>query len=119
MRRRGVLLPPLLVLAAMGFPLPRLWAVQYLVNPSTSVAGEIHLNRVLTVQQEMVTNQFTAYAQVEPVATLPVRVTQTGIVTGLKILPGATVETGQKLAELTGPEIQSALAQAKAAERGA
>lgn len=118
-RRRGVLLPPLLVLAAMGFPQPQLRAVQYLVNTSTPAAGEIHLNRALTVQQEMVTNRFTAYAQVEPVATLPIRVAQTGIVTGLKILPGATVETGQKLAELTGPEIESALAQIEAAERGA
>lgn len=70
---------------------------------------------VVTVQAQTVTNQFEAYAQVEPVALLPVRAAEAGIVTGLEIIPGATVQAGQKLAELGGPEIQALLAQDDAA----
>jgi hypothetical protein len=70
---------------------------------------------VVVVQAEIVTNQFEAYAQVEPIAVLPVRVAQAGIVVGLEIVPGAAVQTGQKLAGLGGPEIQALLAQDEAA----
>ncbi len=70
---------------------------------------------VVTVQTETVTNQFQAYAQVEPIAVLPVRAVQAGMVVGLEIVPGAAVQAGQKLAELGGPEIQGTLAQADAA----
>ena len=70
---------------------------------------------VVTAQAQTVTNQFEAYAQVEPVALLPLRAAEAGIVTGLEILPGATVQAGQKLAELGGPEIRALLAQDDAA----
>lgn len=69
----------------------------------------------VTVQAQTVTNQFEAYAQVEPVALLPMRAAEAGIVTGLEIVPGATVPAGQKLAELGGPEIQALLTQDDAA----
>jgi RND family efflux transporter MFP subunit len=70
---------------------------------------------VVIVQAQTVTNQFEAYAQVEPVAVLAVRAAETGMVTGLEIVPGATVHVGQKLAELGGPEIQALLVQDDAA----
>ena len=67
----------------------------------------------ITAQSQTVTNQFEACAQVEPIAVLPVRVAQAGIVAGLEIVPGTAVQAGRKLSELGGPEIQSALEQAK------
>ena len=69
----------------------------------------------VTVQSQTVTNHFEAYAQVEPIAVLPVRVAQAGLVGGLEIVPGAAVQAGQKLAELDGPEIQALLVQNEAA----
>ena len=69
----------------------------------------------VTAQSQTVTNQFEAYAQVESIAVLPVRVAQAGLVGGLEIVPGAAVQAGQKLAELGGPEIQALLAQDEAA----
>jgi len=68
----------------------------------------------VTVQQQTVTNQFEGYAQVEPVALLPVRIAQSGVITGLEIMPGTVVRSGQTLAELSGPEIQALLAQDEA-----
>ena len=65
----------------------------------------------ITAQARVVTNQFEAYARVEPIAVLPVRVAQAGMVAGLEIVPGTAVQAGQKLAELGGPEIQALLVQ--------
>jgi RND family efflux transporter MFP subunit len=73
----------------------------------------------ITVQSQTVTNQFEAYAQVEPIAVLPVRTAQAGMMAGLEIVPGTAVQTGQKLAELGGPEIQALLAQDEAAVESA
>lgn len=70
---------------------------------------------VVTVQSQTVTNQFEAYAQVEPIAVLPLRAAEAGTVVGLEIVPGTSVQAGQKLAELGGPEIQALLAQDDAA----
>ena len=61
----------------------------------------------VTAQSQTVTNQFEAYAQVEPIAALPVRAVEAGVVAGLKIVPGESVQAGQKLAELGGPEIHA------------
>lgn len=70
--------------------------------------------KVVTVQAQIVTSQFEAYAQVEPIAVLPVRAAATGVITGLKIFPGEALPAGQKLGELGGPEIAARLAQDKA-----
>jgi RND family efflux transporter MFP subunit len=74
---------------------------------------------VVTVQTEMVPNRFEAYAQVEPIAALPVRAVQAGQIIKLEIVPGTMVHAGQKLAELGGPEIQALLAQKEAAVNSA
>jgi RND family efflux transporter MFP subunit len=73
----------------------------------------------VTVQAETVTNQFEAYAQVEPVAALPLRAVEAGQVLKFEAFPGMAVRAGQKLAELGGPEIQALLAQDEAAANGA
>ena len=65
----------------------------------------------VAAESQIVTNQFDAYAQVEPIAVLPVRIAQAGMVVGLEIVPGTAVQAGQKLAELSGPEIQALLVQ--------
>ena len=70
---------------------------------------------VVTVKAQTITNRFVAYAQVEPIAALPIRVAEAGQVVKLEIVSGTAVQAGQKLAELGGPEIQSALTQAEAA----
>ena len=69
----------------------------------------------VTVQARTCTNQFVAYAQVEPVAVLPVRTAATGVIAGLDLLPGARVQAGDELARLEGPEIDVMLTQAEAA----
>ncbi|HEX5399264.1 MAG TPA: efflux RND transporter periplasmic adaptor subunit [Verrucomicrobiae bacterium] len=69
----------------------------------------------VTVQTETVTNQCVAYAQVEPIAALPLRAVEAGQIIKLEIVPGTMVQAGQKLAELGGPEIQALLAQNEAA----
>jgi RND family efflux transporter MFP subunit len=73
----------------------------------------------VAAESQTLTNEFEAYAQVEPVAVLPLVAAQAGIVTGLDVVPGALVQARQKLGELTGPEIEAAQAQAKAAVSGA
>ena len=74
---------------------------------------------VVVVQARIVTSQFEAYAQVEPIAVLPVRAAETGVITGLKIFPGDALKAGQKLAQLGGPEIAARLAQDEAAVNSA
>lgn len=69
---------------------------------------------VVAVRTAMVAKQFEAYAQVEPITTLPIRTVQAGIVAKLEIIPGAAVQAGQKLAELGGPKIQALLTQREA-----
>lgn len=68
---------------------------------------------------QTVVNHMEAYAQVEPVALLPVRAAQAGVLTGFDILPGTRVETGQRLAVLGGPEVASSLAQDEAEVKSA
>ncbi|MGH7952121.1 MAG: efflux RND transporter periplasmic adaptor subunit [Limisphaerales bacterium] len=73
----------------------------------------------VTARLETFTNQFETYAQVEPIAVLSVQAIEAGIVTNLDIVPGASVQAGQKISELGGPEIVASLAQAKAAVNSA
>ncbi len=73
----------------------------------------------VTAQSQIVTNQFEAYAQVEPIAVLVVRAGEPGIVAGLKVLPGDSIHAGETLAELGGPEIAALLAQGEGAVNSA
>ena len=83
-------------------------------------AGLAHADaNVIAVQSRTITRQFEAYAQVEPVAVLPVRAAQSGVLRQLEIRAGARVRAGQKLAVLGGPEIASLLAQDKSAVQSA
>ncbi|OIR01529.1 putative efflux pump membrane fusion protein [mine drainage metagenome] len=68
----------------------------------------------------------TAYAQVEPLALVPLIASATGIVSKLRVLPGDRVIPGEVIARLTGPEFtatwaaaRGAVASARADETGA
>lgn len=56
-----------------------------------------------------------AYAQVQPIAIVPVKAPAAGIVSDFTVLPGAAVKPGDVLARLTGPEVDAAVVQARAA----
>jgi RND family efflux transporter MFP subunit len=57
------------------------------------------------------TSRLEAYARVEPVAILRLKAALTGVVSGLKVLPGETVRAGSIIARLEGPEIENLLAE--------
>lgn len=71
----------------------------------------------LVVHAQPVADHFRAFAQVQPVALLPVRAVEGGIVAAMKVVPGSHVAVGQALATLTGPEVQSLLVKRKSAVR--
>jgi len=63
----------------------------------------------ITTRAQTVAMQYTAYGRVQPITVLPVTAGQGGVVTGLRLFPGASVAAGQRLATLSGPEIESLL----------
>ena len=65
------------------------------------------------------TSRVEAYARVEPVAILRLKAALTGVVSGLKVLPGETVRAGSIIARLEGPEIENLLADLRSAVNGA
>lgn len=73
----------------------------------------------ITTREQPVAVQYRAYGRVQPIAVLPVSAGQGGVVTGLRIFPGASVAPGERLATLTGPEIESLLVSRQSAMRSA
>ncbi|HVS76273.1 MAG TPA: efflux RND transporter periplasmic adaptor subunit [Steroidobacteraceae bacterium] len=73
----------------------------------------------VTVREHSVTAEYRAYAQVLPLAVVPVRAVGPGTVAALRVEPGSQVTAGEPLATLSGPEIQAALAARRGAVRSA
>lgn len=73
----------------------------------------------ITTRVMPVAMQYRAYGRVQPIAVLPVAAGQGGVVTGLRIFPGAPVAADERLATLTGPEIESLLVSRQGALRSA
>lgn len=73
----------------------------------------------ITARIQSVAVQYQAYGRVQPIAVLPVTAGQSGIVTGLRVVPGSPVTAGEVLATLTGPEIQALLVSREGALRSA
>jgi RND family efflux transporter MFP subunit len=73
----------------------------------------------VTVREQAVAAEYPAYAQVRPMAVVPVPALQAGTVTSMRVGPGAAVTAGEPLAILSGPEIQSALISRQGAVRTA
>jgi RND family efflux transporter MFP subunit len=66
-----------------------------------------------------ITPHIRAYAQVQPIGTLPLNAAENGVLSGLSIVPGMHVHAGQKLASLQGAGIQSQISQDEATLRSA
>lgn len=60
-----------------------------------------------------------AYGQVEPIHLVPVNAAETGVVKGLRVVPGAHIRAGQTLATLSGPAMHMLLMQSQADVRSA
>ncbi|HEV2326789.1 MAG TPA: HlyD family efflux transporter periplasmic adaptor subunit [Terracidiphilus sp.] len=73
----------------------------------------------VTVQAHAVTPHLVAYGQVEPISVVPVSAAETGVVEGLRAVPGAHVRAGQELARLSGPAMRTLLMQDEADVRSA
>ena len=87
-----------------------------------AVLAALHSNTTagaITTRMQAVPIQYRAYGRVQPIAVLPVIAGQGGVVTGLRVLPGSVVAAGERLAILTGPEIESLLVSRQAALRSA
>lgn len=68
---------------------------------------------------QTVTPHLMAYAQVEPISVVPVDAAETGVVEGLRVVPGTHVRAGQQLARLSGPAMRTLLMQDEAEVRSA
>lgn len=73
----------------------------------------------VTVREQPLAAEYVAYAQVRPIAVVPVRAMQAGTVTALRVGPGAAVTAGEPLAILSGPEIRAVLISRQGAVRSA
>ncbi|MGH8202809.1 MAG: efflux RND transporter periplasmic adaptor subunit [Steroidobacteraceae bacterium] len=89
-------------------------AIAAVADRSASTASE---SATVTVRAQSVGEQFQAYGQVQPIAVLPVRAVEAGVVAALRVFPGSRVKAGETLATLTGPEIQSLLVSREGAVR--
>lgn len=103
--------------STLGRALAIVWLV--LSSGALLAVGQSNSAGYLTVRLGEVTPQLEAYGQVEPITVLPVSAAQTGVIAGLKVLPGMHVRTGQELAHLNGPEITALLLQSQADVRSA
>lgn len=74
---------------------------------------------MVTAQLEKVTARLEAYAQVEPIRTLPVNAAEAGTLSALRVVPGAYVRAGEILAHLRGPVLRALLVQDEANLRSA
>lgn len=69
----------------------------------------------VTARRQDFAQQWTAYGQVRPIASVKIRAMDAGIVSRLQVLPGSAVAAGQSLARLTGARMQSLLTRREAA----
>ena len=98
---------------AIGFVL----AVSGWTHPAFGQAGTN--SGFVVAQAHTVTPSLEAFAQVGPISLLTVTAEETGIVADLKVTPGDHVKTGQKLARLSGPQLEAMLSQAQDAVKTA
>jgi RND family efflux transporter MFP subunit len=104
----GRLAAPLCIAVALVFT-ARYGLAAGQASDADFVAAELH----------PVTPHLIAYAQVEPISVAPVDAAETGVVSGLHVVPGTHVRAGQELAHLGGPTLQAQLLQSEANLRSA
>lgn len=88
-------------------------------GPAAVSGADVDRDTTVKVQSRPVASQFVGYARVVPIAALPVRTVQPGVVSGLAVVPGTAVRAGQRLAELSGPEIRALEVRSEGDVRGA
>ena len=84
--------------------------------PAFSQAADAN---AVAVQLHPLTPHLVAYGQVEPIQLVPVVAAETGVIEGLRVVPGAHVRAGQPLATLSGPTMRTLLLQSQADVRSA
>jgi cobalt-zinc-cadmium efflux system membrane fusion protein len=89
-------------------------AVAATAAPAARAAAPSRDDGSVTVQAQAVSAQWQAYGRVEPIAPVQVRAASTGLIVGLQVRPGTSVRAGQKLAELTGSEIDALVTRSQA-----
>lgn len=84
-----------------------------------SASGQAAEADAVAVQLQSMTPHLAAYGQVEPIQLVPVDAAETGVVQGLRVVPGDRVRAGQPLATLSGPTMRTLLMQSEAEVRSA
>ena len=82
-------------------------------------AGQASDADAVAVELHSFTPHAVAYAQVEPITVVPVEAAESGVISGLQVVPGTQVHAGQELAHLSGPTLQTMLMQSEADLRSA
>jgi RND family efflux transporter MFP subunit len=85
----------------------------------TGARATLSLADTVTVHAQPVTQVLRAYAQVQPIAPLPVKAVEAGALADMSVVPGSQVRAGQALATLAGAQMQSLLVSREAAVRSA
>ena len=80
-----------------------------LVLAGVSIRAHAGADSYLVVREQSVPQTLLAYGQVEPIATVQLRTLGAGTLSGLHIVPGSAVRTGEVVARLTGPRIRALL----------
>ncbi|MHB8815239.1 MAG: hypothetical protein ACYDAE_18460, partial [Steroidobacteraceae bacterium] len=93
--RAPAVLAPILISACVGACTQEPAAAIYSASTSSGAGTVI-------VQLKSVTAHYPAYGQVEPIALLPVRAVEAGMVSSMRVVPGSHVRAGEALATLTG-----------------
>jgi RND family efflux transporter MFP subunit len=81
--------------------------------------GQASDSNSVAVQTQPVTPHLVAYGQIEPISVVPMGAAETGVVEGLRVVPGSRVRAGQVLARLGGPAMSTLLMQDEADVRSA
>lgn len=82
-------------------------------------AGVAMAAGTVMAQEQTVQPQYAAYGRVRPIAIVPVRAVEAGAVTAMRVEPGSRVTAGERLATLSGPQIQALLDSRQGAVRSA
>jgi RND family efflux transporter MFP subunit len=102
LRRAPAALAPILIAACLGACTKEPAAA---IHPASTSAEA----GTIIVQPQSVTAHYQTYGQVVPIALLPVRAVEPGMVSTMRVVPGSHVRAGDALATLTGAEIRSLL----------
>lgn len=81
---------------------------------AASVFGQASDANAVAAQLHAITPHLVAYGRVEPIQLVPVEAAETGVVEGLRVVPGTHVRAGQPLATLSGPTMRTLLMQSEA-----